>query len=259
MNRLGMAEDEVIEHSWITKAIEGAQKKVEAHNFEIRKNVLEYDDVMNQQRVTVYGLRKKILGQAALDDDLTNMIDDLASDVIDTFGPDRDGQFDHTLYAEAVHSQFGFSSNLPEGKISAEELGIELYESVIEKLKNKREQYGTELMEQATRYFMLQTLDDLWKDHLLTMDHLREGIGLRGYGQKDPKQEYKKEGFALFNSMIKRFHAQTVERIMRVEIKREEEVEIEEESPTNITLTHGEQALKPQLSSVKSEYKLNRN
>lgn len=253
MNRLGMGEDEVIEHRWITKAIEGAQKKVEAHNFEIRKNVLEFDDVMNQQRKAVYSLRRKILGQDKIDDVFTDMIDGVISYLVEAFGPDKRGDFDRDLLKENFFAQFGFHLELPQGdELDAEVVGQKMYDDVLKFLEAKRAHYTPEVMEQASRFFLLQTLDDLWKDHLLSMDHLREGIGLRGYGQKDPKMEYKREGFALFQDMLARFNALTVERIFKVQIERQEEVTIREEEANNVVMTHGQQKVS-RVAAVKSE------
>jgi preprotein translocase subunit SecA len=259
MNRLGMEEDEVIEHKWITKAIEGAQKKVEAHNFEIRKNVLEYDDVMNQQRMTVYGLRRKILGHENLDDAFTDMLDVVVSRLIETYGPDKHGDFDVTLLEENYFDQFGLKLDLEGVEATSEAVGQKMYDDIVAHIGKKRGLYGAEIMDQATHFFMLQTLDDLWKDHLLSMDHLREGIGLRGYGQKDPKLEYKKEGYALFEAMLVRFHQQTVERVSKVEIQREEQVAIKQEERNDVVMSLGEQKVDKSAPLQSDEPRQGRN
>jgi preprotein translocase subunit SecA len=187
-------------------------------------------------------LRRKVLGQDKLDDDLTDMIDNVVGQLVDTFGPGKKGDaFDRTVLDENFFGQFGIHLRLPEDQdFSPEDVGQAMYDAVVKHLDDKRKQYTPEVMEQATRFFMLQTLDDLWKDHLLTMDHLREGIGLRGYGQKDPKQEYKKEGFGLFQAMMFRFYEQTVERVSKVRIEREEEVAIKGDEDKNIVMSHGD-------------------
>lgn len=239
MNRMGMTEDEMIVHKWITKAIESAQKKVEAHNFEIRKNVLEYDDVMNQQRTTIYSKRKKILAGEAMDDLVSDLLDGIVSSLVDSYEPDRHGNYEKELLDEQFFDQFGFHLETPSANVTADSLGQKMYDDVTLFLKNKKAQYPEGVMDQAIKFFTLQTLDDLWKDHLLTMDHLREGIGLRGYGHKDPKQEYKKEGFVLFQGVMFRFAQQSMEKIFKVQIKTESEVEIKEDPKQEIQLSRG--------------------
>jgi preprotein translocase subunit SecA len=254
MNRLGMEEDEMIEHKWITKAIESAQKKVEGHHFEIRKNVLEYDDVMNQQRTTVYGKRRVILGGESLDSEFSDMVDDVVSYCVDSVEVDRKGSYDKTALEELCFGQFGFHFENPPKDITSESLGQKLYDDVTGLVKNKRAEFSDKIMDQAMRFFMLQTLDELWKDHLLTMDHLREGIGLRGYGQKDPVTEYKREGYALFQEMIVRFHQQCVEKICKVQIQTEEEVEIKEDQKQDVTLSRSApQNKRSKAATVKRE------
>lgn len=221
MGKLGMDEDENIEHKWISKAIENAQKKVEGHNFEIRKNVLEYDDVMNQQRMTVYEKRKGILKGDNLKDLVLDSIDSISDGLSQEFdSKNNGGEFNQDGFSEKFYKQFGFHIELEDLKdTNADSLGQKIFDSTQKYYEEKEEKYGPELMRQVEQYFMLQTLDSLWKDHLLMMDHLREGIGLRGYGQKDPKQEYKKEGYALFQNMIYRFEEDAVEKIFKVQVQ----------------------------------------
>jgi preprotein translocase subunit SecA len=253
MDRIGMTEDEVIEHRWITRAIEGAQKKVEAHNFEIRKNVLEYDDVMNQQRVTVYSLRRQILAGEDLKGKLTDMVDELVGEMVAAFGPGRSGNSDRVAQATAWRDVFGFDLEIPPGANNEEVLGQHMYDTAATYFDEKGRRYGEPVMLQAVKFFMLQTLDELWKDHLLSMDHLRDGIGLRGYGHKDPKQEYKKEGFALFQAMMARFRQDTVERVFKVQIQTEKEVEIKEERPDTapVMMSRGERPAPQKSQPVK--------
>lgn len=239
MNTLGMEEDEVIEHRWITKAIEGAQKKVEAHNFEIRKNVLEYDDVMNQQRTTIYNKRKLILAGTNLEEELTDNIDNLVAGLVDQFGPDKKGQFDRDSLGEHFFELFGFHTEFPTSETTPESIGQKMYEDATAFLQSKKSQYPEDVLNQASKFFMLSTLDELWKDHLLTMDHLREGIGLRGYSQKDPKNEYKREGFVLFENMLTRYAQQSTEKIFKVQIRTENEVELKEKDEPKMQMSHG--------------------
>lgn len=262
MSRFGMEEDEAIEHKWITRAIENAQKKVEGHHFEIRKNVLEYDDVMNQQRTTIYTRRRKILGGENLEEEFTDLIDIVVSFLVDQYGPDRKGEFTKEAkehFEEHFYNQFGFHFEWPQNTLNPEDFGQAVYNQVTGFYENKKQTYTAQIMEQAVKFFLLQTLDDLWKDHLLTMDHLREGIGLRGYGQKDPKQEYKREGFALFEDMMFRFSTQAVEKIMKVQIQTEEEVEIKNKENKDIQMTRGPVAQKPTKQPVKNTEKVGRN
>ncbi|MBF0104751.1 MAG: preprotein translocase subunit SecA [Deltaproteobacteria bacterium] len=252
MERLGMGEDEVIEHKWITKAIESAQKKVEGHNFEIRKNVLEYDDVMNQQRTTIYSRRRKILSGASLDDEVTDMLDTLIAHLVDSDGVDNKGALDKGLLDKNFYDQFGFHFEFPQGEIKQEAIGQKMYDDVTTYLDAKKKKYPGGIMDQAIRFFLLQTLDELWKDHLLSMDHLREGIGLRGYSQKDPKNEYKKEGFAMFQEVIFRAAQKSIERIFKVQIKTEEEVALKETDEPKMNTGRG---IKPtaKTGTIKNE------
>lgn len=262
MDRLGMEEGEVIEHKWITKALEGAQRKVEGHNFEIRKNVLEYDDVMNQQRTTIYDKRRKILRGENLDDELTNNLDELVGYLVDNYGPDNKGQLDEDLFDEHFFELFGFHFDFPKGeKLSGENVGQKMYNDLVAYMDNKKKEYPPEIMNQATQFFMLSTLDDLWKDHLLTMDHLREGIGLRGYSQKDPKHEYKREGFQLFEDMIFRYAQQSTEKIFKVQIRTEDEMELKEEDEPEMHLSRGDHRANQKKSPTvkREEPKVKRN
>ena len=240
MERLGMHEDDAIEHKWITGAIEGAQRKVEGHNFDIRKHVLDYDDVMNQQRRALYDKRRKILAGEKLHDELTDMTDLLVSGIIDQYGPDRKGKVDAAVLDQHFFDQFGFHFELPGGEITEDAVGNKMFGDTNNHLTEKESQCGKPVMDQAMKFFMLTTLDELWKDHLLTMDHLREGIGLRGYGQKDPKNEYKKEGYDLFQDMMFRYSQQCVEKIFKVRIRTEEEVTLKEDMEQEVKEVRGE-------------------
>ncbi len=220
-------EDENIEHPWISKAIENSQKKVEAHNSDIRKTVLEYDDVMNQQRLTIYAKRREIMDGQEIKDKVLDMIDTLADGISQEFaGPiaSADG------LKEKILKQFGLSfefDGAADDEIRADDLGQKIYDEALAFYEKKESELTPDILRQVERYFMLQTLDNLWKDHLLAMDHLREGIGLRGYGQKDPKMEYKKEGFSLFEGMIRNFCEDSIEKLFKVQIQKGQEVPVE--------------------------------
>jgi len=247
METMGMEEDEEIQHPWLSRAIANAQKKVEGHNFLIRKNVLEYDDVMNQQRTTVYGRRRELLSNENNEDMILDMIDEVVTEVVDeSVPPDIKGEFDPSLLEERVamrlNMPFSFS-DLSGDLRTQEEIGSALYDKVLEFYNRRVDENGQGVMRRIETIILLQTLDSLWKDHLLSMDHLKEGISLRGYGQKDPLLEYKKEGFLLFHKMMQRFTSDVAEKMFRVQVSSEESVERAAESnrsaiPTRIS--HGE-------------------
>ncbi|MFH0799274.1 MAG: preprotein translocase subunit SecA [Pseudomonadota bacterium] len=228
MERMGMQEHEEIQHPWLSRAIANAQRKVEGHNFQIRKNLIEFDDVMNQQRTTVYGRRRDILTNESNKDMILDMIDQTATEVIEANVPEKlVDDFESKPFEEAVRARFNmpFSfSEAPREMRSQEEIGRFLYDRVSAYYEEREQKNSAELMRRIETILLLQTLDGLWKDHLLSMDHLKEGIGLRGYGQKDPLLEYKKEGFLLFRTMMNQFVADVVEKIFRVQVSTEESV-----------------------------------
>ena len=228
MDRLGMEEGTPIEHRMVSKAIENAQKKVESHNFDIRKHLIEYDDVMNQQRGIIYSQRKQILHGEGLTDIIFDMIEDLVDEDLSVYcGKDiYPEEWDIKGLKEALSRQF--SLVISDGEIDFLHTGVEgLKDILLEKLRkvysNKESEFTSDIMRQVERVVLLQVVDTHWKDHLLSMDHLKEGIGLRGYGQKDPLVEYKREGFDMFNDMINRIKSDTVDRIFKIQIVRQPE------------------------------------
>ena len=228
MERMGMEEDEQIQHPWLSRAIANAQRKVEGHNFQIRKNLLEYDDVMNQQRTTVYGRRREILTHESNKDMVLDMIDQVVTEIVDESVPPQIKEgFAPSLLEERVKARFNmpFSfSDVPAEAKTQEEIGKFLYDRVVAYYEEREQENVPEVMRRIETILLLQTLDALWKDHLLSMDHLKEGIGLRGYGQKDPLLEYKKEGFGLFRNMMNRFTSDVAEKLFRVRVTTEESV-----------------------------------
>jgi preprotein translocase subunit SecA len=228
MERMGMEEDDEIQHPWLSRAIENAQRKVEGHNFQIRKNLLEFDDVMNQQRSTVYGRRREILTSESNKDMVLDMIDQAATEIIEETLPEKiDGNFDPSMLQERVQGLFNipFSySDVPSGLQTVDEIGTRIYDGIVAYYDERVKANTPELMSRIETIILLQTLDQLWKDNLLSMDHLKEGIGLRGYGQKDPLLEYKKEGYLLFKNMMHRFVMDSVEKLFRVQVSTEESV-----------------------------------
>ena len=223
MLRLGMEEDVPIESKLITKRIAAAQKAVEAQHFASRKHVLEYDDVMNKQRQAVYGMRRQLLEGANQRERMFDIIRGISGGFIDQFCPEnaRYDQFDLPGLQTAVLNQFGVKLEIEElGSASRGEIETRLNDLLIERYEAKERMIGPENMRQAERIIMLNVVDNQWKDHLLSMDHLKEGIGLRGYGQKDPLIEYKKESFDMFQAMMDRIEDETIKFLyfMRIEL-----------------------------------------
>ncbi|MCM2357936.1 MAG: preprotein translocase subunit SecA [Geobacteraceae bacterium] len=235
MDMLKIEEGEAITHGLITKSIENAQKKVEAHNFEIRKHLIEYDDVMNKQREVIYTQRKEILAGEEIRASFLDMMDESVEDLITAYAVDKvpAAEWDWQSISEGCFKVFGFHPDIPPvtmERLTPDNFRDLLREKVREIFAAKVAEFGDEMMDHLIKVIMLQIIDSQWKDHLLSIDHLKEGIGLRGYGQKDPKQEYKKEAFQLFMDMITRIRAEVVGKIFWVQIAREEDVErIEEE------------------------------
>ena len=232
MLKLGMEEGIPIEHGMVTRAIANAQKKVEAHNFEIRKQLLEYDDVMNKQREVIYQHRRAVLAGENLSDDLHEMMGTLVESALTVYCPAEQypEEWDMKGLAEMMQGQFGL--DITQGKqdggeslrdVGRDALLEDLKAQVRDAYDRKEKELGPELMRFLEKNFMLQVIDHHWKDHLLGMDHLRDGIGLRGYGQKDPLIEYKREGYDLFAGMMERIKSDTIERLFLVQAVREGE------------------------------------
>jgi preprotein translocase subunit SecA len=228
MEKLGMEEGEPIEHNLINKAVENAQKKVEGHNFDIRKHLLEYDDVMNKQRTVIYDMRKEVLSGESLRDTVMEMAGEVAEDLAERFSEEKvhPEEWDLKGLRDAVFSQFGFRVEFPEGEVQGftpEKLAARIEEETKSAYRKKEEEYGEDVIRYLERMFLLSTIDALWKDHLLSMDHLKEGIGLRGYAQKDPLKEYQREGFDMFADLVFRIKEESLKRLFHVKVQREEE------------------------------------
>jgi len=251
MSRLGMEEGVPIEHGLVTRAIENAQKKVEGHNFDIRKHLLEYDDVLNKQREVVYNQRREVLKGEVLKEQVLEMAEDLVEDIVGRYS-DKElhpSEWDLAGLNEAFYHQFNLRLEFKAGEeesLSAEGLSEMAHQRVLQNYEDKEKRFGEPMLRQLEKIIMLQTIDSLWKDHLLNMDHLKEGIGLRGYGQKNPLQEYQKEGFDMFEEMIRRKEEDVVQKLFTVELARENvarEIEIEQPRPQRMVLSHGEETL----------------
>jgi preprotein translocase subunit SecA len=261
MGFLGMKEGEQIEHRLLTRSIEGAQKKVEAHNFDIRKNLLEYDDVMNQQRRSIYRLRRMVLGFGAgipvveYDEEpktrkktrreqvftlehqrehMLDLLEDLVVEMVGAHCPNRIADWNLPGLSAVVKEQFGLDMSFaqPVGRpADARQQIEEQVFAVVEKaFRKKEEELGKDadavpVLRRYEQWLYLQAIDQQWKDHLLSMDHFRQGIGLRSYGQKDPKQEYKKEGFDMFVQMTWRVKSAVVGNVLRLQLVRQETAE----------------------------------
>ena len=234
-----MEEDMPIEHRFITRAIENAQRKVEGHNYDIRKHLLEYDDVMNQQRKVVYAWRKDVLASQDLRSMIFSMVDELATAIAEDFFPngklrrtDGNSHLDIKELNDAVQVTMQFASHIEENDIVPfNNIGLKkLILGMAEKAyQNKITSLGEENLLHIQKMILLSTIDHLWKDHLLAMDHLREGIGLQGYGQKDPLIEYKKQGFRFFEMMMNQITGDVVRKIFAVQIAPSESFDFEEE------------------------------
>lgn len=216
----------------VTRAIANAQKKVEAHNFEVRKQLLEYDDVMNKQREVIYQHRHAVLAGEHIQQDIHDMMRDLVNAFVETYCPADQYQeeWDYNGLGEALQGQFAL--DITEGKgsvadhfkdVGRDAMIEEIQSQVRRAYDHKEQELGSELMRYLEKMLLLQVIDHHWKDHLLGMDHLRDGIGLRGYGQKDPLIEYKREGFDMFSSMMERIKSDVLERMFRVQAVRGEQ------------------------------------
>ncbi|MBF0554547.1 MAG: preprotein translocase subunit SecA [Nitrospirae bacterium] len=229
MSRLGMEDDVPIENSMVSKAIANAQKKVEAHNFDIRKHLIEYDDVMNKQRTEIYSFRKEILSSASLKDKVTDMIKDTVDDLIAAHCPEDTyaEEWDMNALWDSAYGAFEVpKSYLKETLGDAANLNIireRLLEIAQRHYEEKEKNTSPDLIRYLEKQTLLQILDTQWKDHLLAMDHLKEGIGLRGYGQKDPLVEYKKEAFDMFADMTYRITSEFLSRMFHIQIHTEGE------------------------------------
>jgi len=231
MEKLGMEEGEPIEHNMISRAIENAQAKVEGHNFDIRKQLIEYDDVMNQQREVIYRQRREALAGKSLKDSIREMIRDKAENIADTVAGEEVNaeEWDVKEIRDAVYKQFNFRLNSFDQQtldgLNRDGLAELIFEAAEKVYEDREAAIGSDDFRQLERVVMLQTVDSLWKDHLLSMDHLKEGIGLRGYAQQNPLIVYKKEGYELFQDMIDRIQEETLGILFRIQIAEPERID----------------------------------
>jgi len=269
MEKLGMEEGEPIEHPLINRAVENAQKKVEAHNFDIRKQLLEYDDVMNLQRKVIYDMRRDVLGSEDLREMVLDFAGEVAEDLAGRFSDEKTHpeEWDFEGLSTAVTAQFGFRPEIPEAerpKVTPSDLADRVRTGAEAFYARKEAEYGADAIRYLERMFLLSTVDALWKDHLLSMDHLKEGIGLRGYAQKDPLKEYQREGYDLFADLISRIKEESLKRLFHVRVQREEEgAEMKERAPAprpaRVTLSRGDIKSAGKTTQRRQGVKIGRN
>jgi preprotein translocase subunit SecA len=228
MEKLKVPEGEAIEHGMISKAIEGAQKKVEGHNFEIRKHLIDYDDVMNRQREVIYTQRKEVLAGDNIRETIEFILDEMIEDMVVTFCPEKTppAEWNWGSLTADFATQFNFIADIqePDKGLKAADLECSLKAQVAARLAERTESFTPPVMEHLMKVLLLQTIDIQWKDHLLSIDHLKEGIGMRAYAQRNPKEEYKREAYALFMEMMGRIRQDVAQKLFRVQLAREEEV-----------------------------------
>jgi preprotein translocase subunit SecA len=263
MDKIGIEEGEPIEHKMISKAIENAQKRVEGQNFDMRKHLLEYDDVMNRQRKLIYEQRKKVLRGEQLWEDLEEMLEDVVEDMLPDYIDEKQHPEEWNLKGldDMIYTQFMLKLNLsdPDRSLGRKEAGESIVAAVMNHLKRKEEDFSDVIMHQLMQMIMLQSIDTQWKDHLLAMDHLKEGIGLRGYGQKDPVREYQKEGYDMLMDMIHRIKSDTLQKLCSVQIQRERDLEeMQEKQQQDYVMSRGEDT--PDPKTVRRDHdKIGRN
>ena len=246
MNRLGVEEGEHIEHGLISRAIENAQSKVEGHNFEIRKHLLEYDDVMNQQREIIYQQRRKALLEDNLKPVILEMIEDQAENIVEDFNTEKTPvkQWDTEALDLRIKQVFNAPFDLQpaiDGEIDAETLPEAVYTHFKEIYEQREAAFTSELTREMERHILLQTVDTRWKEHLLSMDHLKEGIGLRGYAQQNPLLIYRKEGFSMFQDLMEQIKEEVVGILFRVQVTTSEQLDqMRKKEEQNLTFSHSD-------------------
>jgi preprotein translocase subunit SecA len=245
MDRLGVKEGEVIQHGMVTKAIERAQKRVEAQNFAIRKHLLEYDNVMNQQREVIYDRRAAALEGADLKEEVLGLIEKVVESKVNQFTGSNEypENWNLTGLREELRKIFLLELKFKDEdipKLTQNELKEKITSVVKEIYENKEKAYGSEIMRQLERFAMLQAIDESWKEHLYELDMLKTGIGLRAYGQKDPLLEYKKEAFQMFAEMVDRVDEEALSLIYKLQVREKEEQARRREPEKRLQAIHQE-------------------
>lgn len=250
MQKLGMQEGEAIEHPWVSRAIENAQRKVEGHNFDIRKNLLEYDDVANDQRKVIYEQRNELMAEDDISDNIKVIREDVINAVISEYIPPQSIEEQWDVEGLTLRLEDGFGVKLDirgwldsDTSLHEESLRQRILDEMVKLYEEKEQQAGSRVVRHFEKAIMLQVIDTLWKEHLAAMDYLRQGIHLRGYAQKNPKQEYKREAFELFTKLLDRIKYDVISIISKVEVKAEEDVQAVEEqrrSKVEVNYQHDE-------------------
>ncbi|MBJ7222880.1 MULTISPECIES: preprotein translocase subunit SecA [unclassified Brenneria] len=274
MRKLGMKPGEAIEHPWVTKAIANAQRKVESRNFDIRKQLLEYDDVANDQRRAIYSQRNELLDVSDISETITSIREDVFKVTIDNYIPPQslEEMWDVDGLEQRLKNDFDLEMPIKEWldkepELHEETLRERIFQQAIEVYQRKEEVVGVEVMRNFEKGVMLQTLDSLWKEHLAAMDYLRQGIHLRGYAQKDPKQEYKRESFAMFAAMLESLKYEVISTLSKVQVRMPEEIEALEQQRREEAerlarqqqLSHQEEASQNSGMPVHADRKIGRN
>jgi preprotein translocase subunit SecA len=245
MDRLGIEEDQPIEHSFITRAIENAQKKVEAHNFDIREHLLKYDDVMNKQREVIYQRRSEILNNDDLKDIAKEMIEELVDDLVEVHTDEKSypEEWDMEGLKKEFYDHFQLLLDLDHHKLeemTQEDIRALMVKGAFDRYEERETEFGTPILRRLEKVIMLDSIDHFWKEHLLGIDQLKEGIGLRGYGQKDPLIEYQKEGYEMFLDTLDEIKRGTVRNLFRFSLTGAQEGEERKPKPQRMVLTRGE-------------------
>ncbi|MFP1815733.1 preprotein translocase subunit SecA [Lonsdalea quercina] len=274
MRKLGMKEGEAIEHPWVTKAIANAQRKVENRNFDIRKQLLEYDDVANDQRRAIYTQRNELLNSADISETINSIRDDVFKATIDNHIPPQslEEMWDIDGLEQRLKNDFDLEMPIAEWlekepQLHEETLRERIHQQAMEVYSRKEEVVGVDVMRNFEKGVMLQTLDSLWKEHLAAMDYLRQGIHLRGYAQKDPKQEYKRESFSMFAAMLEALKYEVISTLSKVQVRMPEEIEALEQQrreeaerlASQQQLSHQSEATAAPSAGGSSERKIGRN
>jgi len=239
---------------------------VEAHNFDIRKHLLEYDDVMNKQREVIYQQRRDVLTGESLKEEVLGIAEEMPEDIVGSFANKEvfPEEWDWKGFDDALFRQFNFRLQVSEEErqgVTSEELEEKVVQKVRALYEEKEEAFTPPVLRYLERVIMLQTIDSLWKDHLLAMDHLKEGIGLRGYGQKNPLHEYQREGFEMFEEMNQKIQEDVVQKLFTVQVARQEDVERMEprRRPQQVMMSHGQPAQKQPVTVRRDGDKVGRN
>ncbi len=260
MGKLGMDESQPIEHKWVSKAIETSQKRVEAHNFDIRKHLLEYDDVNNQQRAEIYSFRREILASDNLKERISEMMENLLDDMLVVYCPEgrHPEEWDLKGLRDALYGRFAIYPKIE--AMPFDELRNMLMDEINRVYEEKEQEVGGDTFRYLEKMILLQVVDSQWKDHLLSMDHLKEGVGLRGYGQRDPLVEYKKEAFEIFAELSDRVASEVVSRLMKVRIASEDSVEKKfAPKPARMLYGRGRESGSAKPQTVVKDKKVGRN